>query len=193
VKALPRRVGHLVALFVVFILSAGGVAGLLHVLGVSRPLAAGLGWATGFATTLASWRLWQSARRKREAALVARDRAAGEELRRVDRRRYVQLLEGATEPLAFVDPDLYVGDIVQNRPSSATVVTPPEPTEAQPSGPRWVRCAAFAVLVVSMPHLRSARVRDPLLHGRGNHRAADRRVGVVMAVRDEARMVEGGE
>jgi hypothetical protein len=106
VKTVLRRVGLLVAFSVVFLAVAAAVAGLAG-LGVSDRIAAGIGWAAGAA--LAAWRLSRTAKRKRAAARVARDRTAGEELHRGDRRRYAQLLEGTAETLVFTDPDVYVG------------------------------------------------------------------------------------
>ena len=107
-KTVLRVIGRLVGLLVLFFAVAAAVAGLAG-LGVSDRIGAGLGWVAGAGAALAAWRLSRTAKRKRAAARVARDRAAGEELHREDRRRYAQLLEGTADTLALTNPDLYVG------------------------------------------------------------------------------------
>jgi hypothetical protein len=134
VKTVLRRVGLLVAFSVVFLAVAAAVAGLAG-LGVSDRIAAGIGWAAGAGAALAAWRLSRTAKRKRAAARVARDRTAGEELHREDRLRYAQLLEGTTETLVFTDPDVYVGQQLS---------TAGQETKADgKKRPRWWRASAW--------------------------------------------------
>ncbi len=104
-----RLVGWVVVLLIPFVV--GGLAGsaLTSAFGGSERAAAVGAWVGGLGAALISWCLLRAARRRRRAARTASDRAAGEQLRSTDLARYRELLAGASETLAVVDPDLYVG------------------------------------------------------------------------------------
>jgi hypothetical protein len=66
-----------------------------------------IGWGTGLLAVAWMWRFW----RRRGREIAAEEVAAGTELHRVDPSAYWELLRDATDPLAFSEPDRYVGRI----------------------------------------------------------------------------------
>ncbi len=89
-----------------------------------------IGWGVGLLAVAWTWRFWHRRGRKLGAETSARELAAGEELRRDDAAAYRALLDDACDPLAFSDPDRYVGRLVA-APKTPQRYAWDTPTQAQ--------------------------------------------------------------
>lgn len=113
-KTAARRatsfVGRVIGLALVWLVAAALVrTGARAIL--PHEVARYVGWGVGVLVVALTWRFWRRRGRKRTAEARNREIAAGAKLRHEDRAAYHALLDNATDPLAFSDPDRYVGRI----------------------------------------------------------------------------------